>query len=340
MSDPTDDHQQPVGGAPGFPRDGRAASQGDHHRMPGAAGPAPSWSSVPGPSVPGPSVPRVPGPGIGLPGAVPAWRRSSPTSVFARERSGAGVAAAALAIAVVAAVLLVSSLSEFLGTLSYAGAMDFGDEGFTGTPLGYFLVTWLLDPLAFYVVAFVVLAFLTPVTRRSPLPTIVLRAIVAGAAGTVGIMVVGVFEGFVHAVSELDWTYLLTDILTDPLSRGVEYTALTITACTLVWLWSGRPGRRGRPGMPGMVPPADAVPVATIPPQAPAWHAAAPRPGASQSGGAWPTGAAQPGGAWPTGAAQPGGAWTADASRSGGPWPTGTSAPEEWRATDEVDRDR
>ncbi|WP_146244936.1 hypothetical protein [Curtobacterium sp. MCBD17_028] len=307
----------------------------------------------------------MPGPGIELPGAVPAWRRSSPTSVFARERSGAGVAAAALAIAVVAAVLLVSSLSEFLGTLSYAGAMDFGDEGFTGTPLGYFLVTWLLDPLAFYVVAFVVLAFLTPVTRRSPLPTIVLRAIVAGAAGTVGIMVVGVFEGFVHAVSELDWTYLLTDILTDPLSRGVEYTALTITACTLVWLWSGRPGRRGRtgrPGMPGMVPPADAVPVATIPPQAPAWHAAAPRPGASQPGGAWPTGAAQPGsawptgaaqpgsawptgasqpgGAWPTGAAQPGGAWTADASRSGTPWPTGTSAPEEWRATDEVDRDR
>ncbi|PZF56861.1 hypothetical protein DEI92_13830 [Curtobacterium sp. MCBD17_034] len=243
--------------------------------------------------------------------------------------------------------------------------MDFGDEGFTGTPLGYFLVTWLLDPLAFYVVAFVVLAFLTPVTRRSPLPTIVLRAIVAGAAGTVGIMVVGVFEGFVHAVSELDWTYLLTDILTDPLSRGVEYTALTITACTLVWLWSGRPGRRGRtgrPGMPGMVPPADAVPVATIPPQAPTWQAVAPRPGASQPGsawptgaaqpgsawptgaaqpgGAWPTGASQPGGAWPTGAAQPGGAWTADASRSGTPWPTGTSVPEEWRATDEVDRDR
>jgi hypothetical protein len=166
----------------------------------------------------------------------------------------------------VIAVQLVTALLTFLGTISYQPATQ--SSGGYASPVTSFFDTWFFVPFFFYVGAFAVLVFVAPVVRASSLPIVLLRAVIAGAGGTVLLFVLGVFTGFAGFVRNGDWTYLWTDMFTTPLSTGVLLTGILMTGATVAWLWLGRPARRrsSAPGMPGRVPPADAVPPATVAP--------------------------------------------------------------------------
>jgi hypothetical protein len=258
------------------------------------------------------------GPPQGYSGYAPRPRRTpDPSKPISPGVSAAGFRAAAIAIGLVAAVLLVSSLLSFLGNLSYQGATEADSSGYV--PLKAFFDNWLFSPFPFYAGAFAAFAFLTPIVRKSALPVVLLRAVLAGAGGTIILMVVGVFTGFTKAVQQNDPTWILTDIVTDPIAQGIQDTAMLAAAAVATWLWLGRPGARRRmpvatPGMPGTVPPADAVPPATVPqnrPQpygAPVWGQPGAQPGSAQppapasqpwSGGAQPSAPQPQPGAWP-----------------------------------------
>ncbi|KQS08701.1 hypothetical protein DEJ13_05565 [Curtobacterium sp. MCLR17_007] len=197
-----------------------------------------------------------------------------PTRAFAPGASREGTAGALIAVVGVLAVQAVSGLAGMLGTSLYIGPFAF--HGGQNIVLE-FATAVFVSPFPFYVGAFLTLAFLTPVTRRSPLPTVLLRAVLGGAGGTVALALVGVFTGAYGAVADGP-RHLVTDVLTTPLQRGVPLTAILLAAATVAWLWLGRPrgssrtsGRRaGAPGTtPGTVRPADAVPPPSFPQQPP-----------------------------------------------------------------------
>lgn len=196
----------------------------------------------------------------------PPRRAGDPTRAFAPGASGAAVAGAAIAVVGVLAVQALSGLLGMIGTSLYVG--PFSSYGGHNVVLS-FATAVFLTPFPFYAGAFLALAFLTPITRRSPLPVVLLRAVLGGAAGTLALALVGVVTGAYGAV-DAGPRRLLTDVLTSPLQRGVPLTAMLLAAATVAWLWLGRPrGRTGRPtsGTPGTVRPADAVPPATVQPQ-------------------------------------------------------------------------
>lgn len=225
--------------------------------------------------------PPAPGPGTSAgPGAFPpprpprATRRpGDPTRAFAPGASRSAVAGAAIAVVGVLAVQAVSGLAGMLGTSLYID--PFGFHGGQNIVL-QFAIAVFLSPFPFYAGAFLTLAFLTPVARRSPLPVVLLRAVLGGVGGTVALALVGVFTGASGAVTDGP-RRLVLDVVTGPLQRGVPLTAMLLAAATVAWLWLGRPratdrteGRRaGAPGTPGTVRPADAVPPAAFPQQPP-----------------------------------------------------------------------
>lgn len=190
-----------------------------------------------------------------------------PTRAFAPGSSRPAVAGAAIAVVGVVAVQAVSGLAGMLGTSLYIGPFAF--HGGQNIVL-QFAVAVFLSPFPFYAGAFLTLAFLTPVTRRSPLPVVLLRAALGGAGGIVALALVGVFTGAYGAIDEGP-RRLVVDVLTNPVQRGVPLTAMLLAAATVAWLWLGRPsaGRAPRPGTPGNVRPADAVPPAAFPQQPP-----------------------------------------------------------------------
>jgi hypothetical protein len=174
-------------------------------------------------------------------------------------------------IAVVALVLVefVSGLFNLLGTSLLVS--PFQHYGAGTSLLGSFTTGVFVAPFPFYAGAFLALAFLTPIDRRSPLPKLLLRAVLAGAAGTVALALVGVFTGSFAATSA-GGSRLVVDVVTRPLQNGIPFTVMLLATATAAWLWLGRPrrGRGGAPrsGLPGSVRPADAVPPATVqPPQ-------------------------------------------------------------------------
>jgi hypothetical protein len=216
-----------------------------------------------------PQQPRIPqaapGAGYGWVPPRPERRPASPTAPFAPGASGPTSVAAAIAVGGVAAVLLVQQVVWVIGAATATGPYGYG-----GALGRVFLGAWLLSPLAWYVGTFLVLAFLAPIGRRSPLPTVLLRAVLGGAGGTIALVVVGLFAGFAQAIRVNQWGLVLSAAVTGPISSGIGYTALLLGAATAAWLWMGRPARRrgpAAPGMPGTVPPADAVPPATVPQQ-------------------------------------------------------------------------
>ncbi|MBF4614795.1 hypothetical protein [Curtobacterium sp. VKM Ac-1376] len=172
-------------------------------------------------------------------------------------------------IAVVALVLVefVSGLFGLLGTSLVVN--PFSHYGSAPSLLGGFTTGVFAAPFPFYAGAFLALAFLTPIDRRSPLPKLLLRAVLAGAAGTVALALVGVFTGSFAATSS-GGSRLVIDVLTRPLQNGVPFTVMLLATATAAWLWLGRPrrARGGTPasGLPGTVRPADAVPPATVHP--------------------------------------------------------------------------
>jgi hypothetical protein len=195
----------------------------------------------------------------------------------------------------VVSLVLVEFVSGLIGLLGASLVVHpFSSYGAGNSLVGGFVTGVFAAPFPFYAGAFLALAFLTPVNRRSPLPTVLLRAVLAGAAGTIALALVGVFTGSFGAV-RYGGARIVIDVITTPLQNGVPFTLMLLATATAAWLWLGRPrgGRRAAdaPGTPGTVRPADAVPPATV--QVPQPGAPAPQYGAQQPP-AGPYGAQQP----------------------------------------------
>lgn len=196
-------------------------------------------------------------------------RTADPRRAFAPGASVANVTGALIAVV---SVVLVEVVSGVLGLLGASLVVHpFSTYGTGASLLGSFVSGVFASPFPFYVGAFTALAFLTPIARRSPLPTVLLRAVLAGAAGTVALALVGVFTGSYAAVRTGSGARLVIDVLTGPLQNGIPFTLMLLATSTVAWLWLGRP-RGGRPGQgptggrPGTVRPADAVPAPTVQP--------------------------------------------------------------------------
>jgi len=226
-------------------------------------------------------------------------RSSDPRRAFA---PGASVANTTGALIAVVSIVLVEFVSGVLGLLGTSLVVHpFSTYGTGASLLGSFVSGVFASPFPFYAGAFLALAFLTPIARRSPLPTVLLRAVLAGAAGTVALALVGVFTGSYAAVRTGSGARLVIDVLTGPLQEGVPFTLMLLATATVAWLWLGRPrgGRaalRSGAGRPGTVRPADAVPPSTVQP--------VPGPSGLHQGG--PTYGAQPQHGQPGQQAQPG----------------------------------
>lgn len=183
---------------------------------------------------------------------------------------GASVTNTAGALIAVVSVVLVEFVSGMIGLLGTSLVVHpFSTYGAGNSLVSGFITGVFLAPFPFYAGAFLALALLTPIARRSPLPTVLLRAVLAGAAGTIALALVGVFTGSVGAIRS-GGARLVIDVFTTPLANGVPFTVMLLATSTAAWLWLGRPrgGRRapGAPGTPGTVRPADAVPPATVQP--------------------------------------------------------------------------
>ena len=208
------------------------------------------------------------GPQYGGPSGAPQRRQrveADPRRAFAPGASVTNTAGALIAVVSLVLVEFVSGLIGLLGTSLVVH--PFSSYGAGNSLLGGFVRGVFASPFPFYAGAFLALAFLTPIARRSPLPTVLLRAVLAGAAGTVALALVGVFTGSFGAV-RYGGARLVIDVVTTPLQNGIPFTVLLLATSTAAWLWLGRPrgGRRaaGAPGTPGTVRPADAVPPATV----------------------------------------------------------------------------
>ncbi|WP_141693337.1 hypothetical protein [Curtobacterium sp. UCD-KPL2560] len=198
-------------------------------------------------------------------------------------------------IAVVSIVLVefVSGLASLVGTTLVVH--PFGNAGTGASLLGSFVTGVFTAPLPYYLVTFLALAFLTPIARRSPLPTVLVRALLAGAAGTVALVLVGMATALVDLGRPGAGGRTVAAVVTGPLANGVPFTLMLLGTATVAWLWTGRPGgarpgARGGSGRLGTVRPADAVPSATVQQPGQAWgqpqpgRRPAPQPGAQ----AWP----------------------------------------------------
>ncbi|WP_412873904.1 hypothetical protein ACL00U_05195 [Curtobacterium poinsettiae] len=248
---------------------------GDPQQQRGYYGAGWSQPAPPGPGgqQPGGQQPRGPvpqygrQPGAGAPYAPPRPPRApaDPRRAFAPGASVTNTAGALIAVVALVLVEFVSGLFGLLGTSLVVS--PFQHYGAGTSLLGSFTTNVFVAPFPYYAGAFLALAFLTPIDRRSPLPRLLLRVVLAGAAGTVALMLVGVFTGSFGAASA-GGSKLVIDVLTRPLQNGLPFTVMLLATATAAWLWLGRP-RRGpgsstTPGRPGTVRPADAVPPSTI----------------------------------------------------------------------------
>lgn len=216
--------------------------------------PAPAAGPAPAPPVP-PQRPRA---------------AQDPRRAFA---PGASVANTTGALIAVVSVVLVEFASGLVGLLGAALVVSpFASYGAGNSLIGGFVHGVFLAPLPFHVGAFLALAFLLPVARRSPLPVILLRAVLAGAAGTLVLALVGVVTGAFGAVHGAGAARLVTSVVTVPLQAGLPLTLMLVATTTAAWLWLGRPrgGARRSLGAPGTFRQPDAVPTATV--QGPAAH--------------------------------------------------------------------
>ena len=219
-------------------------------------------------------------------------------------------------IAVVSIVLVefVSGLASLVGATLVVH--PFGDAGTGASLLGSFVTGVFTAPLPYYLVTFLALAFLTPIARRSPLPTVLLRALLAGAAGTVALVLVGMVTALVGLGRPGAGGRTVAAVVTGPLANGVPFTLMLLGTATVAWLWTGRPGG-ARPGgrggstgsgRPGTVRPADAVPSATVQQPGQTWPVQpqqGPQQGVQPGTPAWPPQAPQQPSWGPQGQQQP-----------------------------------
>lgn len=246
------------------------SSPGDHRgALPDRGDVGAGWSQSAPPAAPAGAQHRQGGPfgGPQGPGPSPQPMRR-PHDARGAFAPGASVANTTGALIAVVSVVLVEFVSGLIGLLGAALVVHpFSTSGAGESLLSGFVTGVFAAPSPYYAGAFLALAFLTPVTPRSPLPTVLLRAVLAGAAGTIALALVGVVTGSVAAVRG-GGARLVIDVVTSPLQDGVPFTLMLIATSTAAWLWLGRPRGAGRgpgaPGRPGTVRPPDAVPPATV----------------------------------------------------------------------------
>jgi len=221
-----------------------------------------------------------------------------PRRAVAPGASVANTTSALIAVVSIVLVEFVSGLASLVGTTLVVH--PFGNAGTGASLLGSFVTGVFTAPLPYYLVTFLALAFLTPIARRSPLPTVLVRALLAGAAGTVALVLVGMATALVDLGRPGAGGRTVAAVVTGPLANGVPFTLMLLGTATVAWLWTGRPGgarpgARGGSGRLGTVRPADAVPSATVQQPGQAWgqpqpgRRPAPQPGAQ----AWPQQAPQ-----------------------------------------------
>ena len=157
--------------------------------------------------------------------------------------------AAATAVGVVLLARFVLGLLTMIGAAIGYSVTAF-PSGFAATPVGQFLGSFVLYPFPFYLVAFVVLLLVRPLETAAPLATVLRRALVAGAAGTAALAVVGIVPGVLLSQSGGTWANLVLYLTTIPLTAGVADTALLLVGAVLAWLWARREGDDPRGGRP------------------------------------------------------------------------------------------
>ncbi|NII51212.1 hypothetical protein [Frigoribacterium endophyticum] len=199
--------------------------------------------------------PGQPTPGSTVRAAVVSLRGTS-----GRDR----LVAAATAVGVVLLARFALGLLAMVGAAVGFSVTAF-PSGFAATPVGQFLGSFVFYPFPFYVVAFVVLLVVRPLETAAPLATVLRRALVAGAAGTLALAVVGVVPGVLLSRSGGTWANLVLYVTTIPLAAGVVDTALLVVGAVLAWLWARREGDDPA----GADPEADARPQAVVVPAAP-----------------------------------------------------------------------
>ncbi|WP_223269563.1 hypothetical protein [Frigoribacterium sp. ACAM 257] len=143
-----------------------------------------------------------------------------------------------LAAATALGVLLVARFALGLAAL-VGSALGFSvtpwPSDFTSTPVGQFLGSFVLYPFPFYLVAFVVLLLVRPVDPALSLPRVLRHGLVAGAAGTVALAVVGIVPGVAASLSGGTWVNLALYLTTIPFAAGVVDTALLLVGVVLAW---------------------------------------------------------------------------------------------------------
>jgi hypothetical protein len=183
----------------------------------------------------------VPPPGPSGSGPVASGSGPGRVPVVAPGVSTLATTGAALTVVSVVLVEFLAGLVGLLGTSTIVG--PFRSHG--GTSLvEAFVQTVFVARFPYHLAAFLVLAFLVPVVPRGPLPVVLLRAVLAGAAGTVALALVGIATGAYEAARQgslgLGLGRLLVDVVTTPLQLGLPMTLMLVGSATAAWLWLGR----------------------------------------------------------------------------------------------------
>ncbi|PYY33406.1 hypothetical protein [Curtobacterium sp. MCBD17_030] len=163
------------------------------------------------------------------------------TSVLAPEVSIVATTGAAITVVSVVLVEFLAGLIGLLGTSTIVG--PFRSHGGTSL-IEAFVQNVFVARSPFALAAFLALAFLVPVVPRAPLPAVLLRTVLAGAAGTVALALVGIVTGAHDALQQgsvgQGLGRLLVDVVTTPLQLGLPMTLMLLGSATAAWLWLGR----------------------------------------------------------------------------------------------------
>ena len=155
--------------------------------------------------------------------------------------------AAATALGVVLVARFALGLAALVGSALGYSVTPWPSD-FTATPVGQFLGSFVLYPFPFYLVAFVVLLLVRPVDPGLSLPRALRHGLVAGAAGTVALALVGIVPGVAASLSGGTWVNLALYLTTIPFAAGVVDTALLLVGVVLAWHASRGATLPGDPG--------------------------------------------------------------------------------------------
>ena len=161
-------------------------------------------------------------------------RAASEVRGLRSDRGRSRLLSAATALGVVLVARFALGLAALVGSALGYSVTPWPSD-FTATPVGQFLGSFVLYPFPFYLVAFVVLLLVRPVDAGLSLPRALRHGLVAGAAGTVALALVGIVPGVAASLSGGTWVNLALYLTTIPFTAGVVDTALLLVGVVLAW---------------------------------------------------------------------------------------------------------